>query len=359
MLLLYSLATLAGGAGYYPWSRWPAPRRGLVLLLVTRLLAGAGIGAENVVIDAYVTEVMPRQVRGRAIALTPRAGLHRLSGRRLLADCCWRRNSPATWWLLLRHRVAGGPVGLVFSPQPAGVAALVGRRRPRDEAAATLAKIEAAVQNADRPASAAVDRACPASVEPDRPFAKSGRLRYRGRTVLADRLPAFANDRLLRLHALARQAVCRPRAVRTDDALDDAVCASSLAPVGPLLGIWSSERWQRKWLIVVLARVAGRAAERLASRRAVALTVVAAALIVCRLQLVLGRLSRLPGRAVSHRGTGHRRRLHLRLEPSQHGRRRPGYAGTHRHPLAGRVRTDGGVPLRRRRRHHHVRPPHQ
>ena len=61
MLLLYSLASLAGGAGYYPVVWLIGPTAGVALLLVTRLLAGAGIGAENVVIDAYVTEMMPRQ----------------------------------------------------------------------------------------------------------------------------------------------------------------------------------------------------------------------------------------------------------------------------------------------------------
>jgi putative MFS transporter len=35
--------------------------------------------------------------------------------------------------------------------------------------------------------------------------------------------------------------------------------ASLLAPVGPLFGVWSSERWERKWLIVILAAVIGLA----------------------------------------------------------------------------------------------------
>src|SRR5207248_1295661 len=57
MLLLYSLATLAGGAGYYPLVAVAGSSAGLILLLVTRLLAGAGIGAENVILDAYVSEL--------------------------------------------------------------------------------------------------------------------------------------------------------------------------------------------------------------------------------------------------------------------------------------------------------------
>jgi putative MFS transporter len=38
-----------------------------------------------------------------------------------------------------------------------------------------------------------------------------------------------------------------------DRALAMQFYASLLAPVGPLLGVWSVERWQRKWLIVGLA----------------------------------------------------------------------------------------------------------
>src|SRR5947209_1738476 len=59
MLLLYSLATFLGGAGYYPLVAVAGVTAGLVLLLVTRALAGAGVGGENVVIDAYVTEMVP------------------------------------------------------------------------------------------------------------------------------------------------------------------------------------------------------------------------------------------------------------------------------------------------------------
>ncbi len=59
MLLIYSFFTLLGACA--PDARW---------LIVSRLLAGVGIGAELIVIDTYVTELVPSSVRGRYVAIT-------------------------------------------------------------------------------------------------------------------------------------------------------------------------------------------------------------------------------------------------------------------------------------------------
>src|SRR5260370_8411975 len=71
MLLLYSLATLAGGVGYDPLVALLGTSAGMVLLLAARFLAGAGIGAENVIIDPYVSQVMPAKYRTCALPRTP------------------------------------------------------------------------------------------------------------------------------------------------------------------------------------------------------------------------------------------------------------------------------------------------
>ena len=44
-----------------------------------------------------------------------------------------------------------------------------------------------------------------------------------------------------------------------NNALDLQLGAYFLAPVGPLLGVWLAERWQRKWLLVTLGVVLGSA----------------------------------------------------------------------------------------------------
>src|SRR5580698_5239160 len=63
MLLVYSLFTLAGA--FAPSAGW---------LIALRFFAGIGIGAEIVVIDTYVTEMVPREVRGRFVAITQVVG---------------------------------------------------------------------------------------------------------------------------------------------------------------------------------------------------------------------------------------------------------------------------------------------
>ncbi len=63
MLLVYSFFTLAGA--FAPTAGW---------LIGLRFFAGIGIGAEIVVIDTYVTEMVPRDVRGRYIAITQVVG---------------------------------------------------------------------------------------------------------------------------------------------------------------------------------------------------------------------------------------------------------------------------------------------
>jgi putative MFS transporter len=63
MLLVYSFFTLAGA--FAPSAGW---------LIGLRFFAGIGIGAEIVVIDTYVTEMVPRGVRGRFVAITQVVG---------------------------------------------------------------------------------------------------------------------------------------------------------------------------------------------------------------------------------------------------------------------------------------------
>jgi putative MFS transporter len=63
MLLIYSMFTLAGA--FAPSAGW---------LVVLRFFAGIGIGAELVVIDTYVSEMVPSSARGRYVAITQTVG---------------------------------------------------------------------------------------------------------------------------------------------------------------------------------------------------------------------------------------------------------------------------------------------
>src|SRR6266478_979862 len=59
LLLIYSVFTLAGA--FAPSAVW---------LIAMRFFAGVGIGAEIVVVDTYVTEIVPSHARGRYVAIT-------------------------------------------------------------------------------------------------------------------------------------------------------------------------------------------------------------------------------------------------------------------------------------------------
>src|SRR6202140_3173738 len=63
LLLIYSVFTLAGA--FAPSAGW---------LIAMRFFAGVGIGAEIVVVDTYVTEIVPSPARGRDVAITQVAG---------------------------------------------------------------------------------------------------------------------------------------------------------------------------------------------------------------------------------------------------------------------------------------------
>ena len=63
LLLIYSTFTLAGA--FAPSAAW---------LIAMRFFAGLGIGAEIIVIDTYVTEIVPSRARGRYVAITQVAG---------------------------------------------------------------------------------------------------------------------------------------------------------------------------------------------------------------------------------------------------------------------------------------------
>jgi len=280
MLLLYSLATLAAGAGYYPLVAVAGSSAGLALLLVTRLLAGAGVGGENVIIDAYVSEMVPSQIRGWAVAWTQAIAFTALPVAALLGRLLTPRESPSNWWLLLLI----GSLGALWSwslrrqlPESPRWSASVGRH---EEAAASLRAIEVAVE---REAGVSLQPVSLPVQTPARraPFREIWSPRYRGRTLL---LIAFHVLQIIGyygfMHWLATLLVAKQYVENA--ALTMQFAASLLAPVGPLLAVWTCERLERKWLIMILALVISGAQVLFGLRQhVVLLTLVAAVVIVC------------------------------------------------------------------------------
>src|SRR5262249_25141442 len=100
MLLIYSTFTLLGA--FAPGAR---------TLIVYRALAGVGIGAELVVIDTYVSEMVPSGARGRYVAITQLVGFTAIPVVALLS-----RLLVSTHWLMegWRWLMVIGAVGALF-----------------------------------------------------------------------------------------------------------------------------------------------------------------------------------------------------------------------------------------------------
>ncbi|HMF19173.1 MAG TPA: MFS transporter [Gemmataceae bacterium] len=253
MLLLYSLATLAGGIGYHPLVSLLGTAAGLVLLLATRFLAGAGVGAENVVIDAYVSEIMPRKSRGWALAWTQALAFTAMPVAALLARLLTSGDFAYGWNLLLIF----GSLGALFTwnfrrrlPESPRWLASVGRGR---EAGEQIEQIEKAIVSQTGQSLPSVDVA----PQPSRrrlPFRAIWSPAYRKRTIM---LMGFQVLQVVGYYGFTHWLVTllTKRGFALEDALTMQFGAFFLAPVGPLLGVWSIERWQRKWTIVGLACV--------------------------------------------------------------------------------------------------------
>src|SRR6201985_2235397 len=74
LLLFYSVFTVA--CAFAPSATW---------LIALRFFAGAGIGAEIIIIDAYVSEIVPSRARGRYVAITQVVGFAAVPVAALLA----------------------------------------------------------------------------------------------------------------------------------------------------------------------------------------------------------------------------------------------------------------------------------
>jgi putative MFS transporter len=251
MLLLYSLATLAGGLGYYPLVAVAGSTAGLVLLVATRFLAGAGVGAENVVMDTYISEMMPRHSRGWSGALSHAAIFTAVPAAALLARWLAPVDRPEGWrWLLVI-----GSLGALFAwyfrrslPESPRWSASVGRT---DEARQTLEAIEGEVERETGPLP-------PPEEVPTTPakrrhaFREIWSPRYRGRTLM------LIGFQLLQtigyygfMHWVPR--LLEAKGYKYNQALEMQFYAYFLAPLGPMLAFWYAERGQRKWILVGLA----------------------------------------------------------------------------------------------------------
>lgn len=240
MLLIYSGFTIAGAFSQDMW-----------VLLACRFLSGLGIGAELVVIDTYVSEIVPSRARGRYVAITQVVGFTAIPVVALLAKLLIPYHAIWEGWRWVMVIGGGGALFVWYLrrrlPESPRWLEMAGRV---DEADAILRTVEAEVER-----------------ETGRPLAKPaalavaeerGNLRelldraYRRRTLL---LTAFHLLQTVGIYGFANWAptFLLAQGKSLGQSLDYSFWIALMSPLGPLVAVFTTERWQRKHAIVVLA----------------------------------------------------------------------------------------------------------
>lgn len=265
LLLIYSVFTFADA--FAPTAAW---------LIVLRFFAGVGIGAEIVVIDTYVTEVVPSHARGRYVAITQVAGFCAVPVAavlsRLLAPTDWlmsgwrwvmvigasgalltwwfrRRLPESPRWLESQGRVAeadavmaGLEDELLSGEGRSGELRVTGNERI-DKAESSLTVGMTKTQNG---MTSTNER------EQTGSFGELWKPPYLSRTVM---LVIFQALQTIGFYGFANWAptFLLKRGVSLLHSLEYTMLIAIVSPIGPLLGAMTSDRFERKRTIVVLA----------------------------------------------------------------------------------------------------------
>jgi MFS transporter, putative metabolite:H+ symporter len=241
MLLIYSFFTLAGA--FAPDARW---------LIASRALAGVGIGAELIVIDTYVTEMVPSAVRGRYVAITQLVGFSAIPAAAALSYLLVPTHFLLDGWRWVMVIGAAGAVfawylrrGLTESPR------WLESRGRRAEADAIVDAIEQRVVR-----DTGVPLPAPANVSADpearMPWLDLLRPPYRRRTLM---MVGFHVLQTIGIYGWANwlPTFLVQQGIPLVTSLEYTLLMALASPVGPLFAVLSSDRMERKWTIVALA----------------------------------------------------------------------------------------------------------
>jgi MFS transporter, putative metabolite:H+ symporter len=249
MLLIYSAFTLAGALA--PNAEW---------LIIFRFLAGVGIGAEIVVIDTYVTELVPSGVRGRFVAITQVVGFTSVPAVAVLSRLLIPTHSLLDGWRwVMVAGSAGGMLAWYFRLQlPESPRWLASRGRSR-EAENILAMLEAesGVRTQGSATAEELSSQAPVARLPVlAAFAELWRPPYGKRTAM---LIVFQALQTIGFYGFANWAptFLLKRGMPLLSSLDYTLLIALVAPLGPLVAAFTSDRLERKWTIAVTALLIG------------------------------------------------------------------------------------------------------
>ena len=221
-------------------------------ILIWRIIAGIGIGVELVTIDAYLAELVPRELRGRAFAFNS------------VVQFCVLPVVALAAWLLVPLRPLGldgwrwvvliGAAGAIFvwfirKGVPESPRWLITHGK-LDEAERVVAALEARVESE---LGAPLPPAVPvAQDEAKGPFADIFRPPYLGRTLM---LTVFQIFQTVGYYGFSSwvPTLMIAAGITTTLSLRYSFLIALSAPLGPLLAVTFADVTERKWQIVVSA----------------------------------------------------------------------------------------------------------
>jgi len=242
MLLIYSAFTLAGA--FAPSAGW---------LIALRFFAGIGIGAELVVIDTYVSEMVPSGARGRYVAISQTTGFTAVPIVAILV-----RVLAPTHFLIDGWRWV-----MVIGSMGAALAWYFRRRLPESprwlesrgrhaEAERIVAALESESLSGDSRDTTKSPISADGAAQERSSFAELWRPPYRRRTIM---LVIFHALQTIGYYGFANWAptFLLRRGVSLVHSLEYTMLIALVAPLGPALAVLTSDRLERKWAIVAMA----------------------------------------------------------------------------------------------------------
>jgi putative MFS transporter len=243
MLLIYSAFTLAGA--FAPSAVW---------LIGLRFFAGIGIGAELVVIDTYVSEMVPSGARGRYVAISQMSGFTAVPVAAILVRLLAPTHFLISGWRwVMVIGAAGALLAWYFRRRLPESPRWLESRGRHEEAEHVVAALETeSLAGGTRRATVAKEAPEVAAAPERASFAELWRPPYRRRTVM---LVIFHTLQTIGYYGFANWAptFLLRRGVSLLHSLEYTLLIALVSPLGPALAVLTSDRLERKWTIVAMA----------------------------------------------------------------------------------------------------------
>ena len=229
-------------------------------LLAWRMIAGIGIGVELVTIDAYIAELLPKGVRGRAFAVNQVVQFSAIPAVALVAWLLVPRSPFGIdgWrWVVLIGSVSAVAVWFIRRKIPESPRWLIARGR-LDEAERTVAQMEVrvAAESGSELAPVVPENSADAPPSGSVKFMQIFLPPYLGRTLM---LMIFHLAQTIGYYGFASwvPTLLIASGIQTTASLQYSFIIAIFAPIGPLAVRGIADRLERKWQIVWSAILIG------------------------------------------------------------------------------------------------------